>query len=136
MKRTFFLLIITGLIVSTFSSCKYEEGPVISFLTKKARLNGEWSMVMVLNNDVNATKFYPKDYGYVFDKNGGFRKISNEVSNPGTWDFNADKTEIILSYEKSATTESYKILKLTNRHLWWKRTVNNDVIEEHFEAKK
>ncbi len=135
MKRTLYLWIVAGFILSTFS-CTYDEGPWISLRTKASRLDGHWTVVEVINNGENTTSFYPEDYGYKFDKNGSFKKVYNAVETPGTWEFSDDKTEAFLTYTNSPDADAYYILRLTNKQLWWKRTVDTDVIEEHFEVKK
>jgi len=140
MKKSFYLLIVTGLIISTLSCGKYDDGPFFSLRTKKGRLDNHWTISVVYNNYQDVTNFYPEDYGYIFDKNGIFKKISNALEDRGTWEFNSDKTEILLSYDDSAKSDAYEILRLTNKHLWWKRVIVSggqvDIYEEHFEVKK
>ncbi len=139
MKKPLLFLIMTMMAVSFFSCGKYEDGPAVSLLTKKQRLDGEWSLVLVLNNGVDVTTFYPTDHGYIFDKNGSYKKISNGVETTGTWEFNSDKTEILVTAENSPDADAYEVLRLKNKHFWWKRTIvsgsQTDVIEEHYEAK-
>jgi hypothetical protein len=136
MKKSVLALILTGLLFS-FAGCKkYDDGPALSLMSKKARLDGNWTVSIVLNNDVDATEYYPEDYGYVFDKNGTVKKKYNQVDILGVWEFNEEKSEIRITLGASPTPEVYTILRLTNKHLWWKRVVAGDVIEEHFEIKK
>lgn len=140
MKKSFYLLIVAGLLLSILSCGKYDEGPFFSMRTKKARLDGHWNIVLVYNNNVDVTRFYPDDYGYVFDKNGSFRHIENGNDHLGTWEFNSDKSEILITFENSSKSDAFTVLKLTNKHMWWKRTVvmgdQIDIIEQHFEVKK
>lgn len=140
MKKHLLVLILSGLMLSFFSCKKYDEGPALSLLSKKQRLDGIWSLVQVINNGVDVTSLYPEDHSYVIDKNGSFKKISNGVETTGTWEFNSDKTEILLTIDNSPDADVHKVLRLTNKHLWWKRTLQlgaqTDIIEEHYEVKK
>lgn len=139
MKKPLLFLIITLVAVSFIACKKYEEGPLVSLLTKKQRLDGEWGLVLVKNKGVDVTEFYPDDHAYIFDKNGSFKKISNAVEVTGTWEFNSDKSEIILTVDNSAKSDAWVIIRLTNKHLWLERTLTTpdgpDVTEEHYEAK-
>jgi hypothetical protein len=139
MKKNLVFLLLAVLTLSFFSCGKYEDGPFFSILSKKQRLDGIWSLVLVLNNDVDVTTVYPADQGYTFDKNGSFKKVSNGVTTSGTWEFNDDKSEIYITIDNSPNADAYHILRLTNKHLWWKRTITlgnqTDIIEEHYEVK-
>jgi hypothetical protein len=136
MRKPIFALILTGLLFSTMGCMKYDEGPLVSLRTKKGRLDGKWTVSLIYNNHEDVTKFYPADYGYEFDKNGTFKKIFNQVEVMGTWEFNDDKSSILLTMTNSPDADVYEILRLTNKHLWWRRVVGGDELEEHFEVKK
>jgi hypothetical protein len=143
MKKHLYLLIVTVLLLS-FAGCgKYADGPAVSLRTKKARLDGNWTMVVIYNNGVDVTANYPDDTGYRIDKNGGLVKIANATETAGSWEFNEDKKEIRITLATSPTPYVWEILRLTNNHLWLKRTVPKpdpnelpDTIEEHYEVKK
>jgi hypothetical protein len=143
MKKYVYLLIVTGLLLSFLGCGKYPDGPMLSLRTKKARLDGNWSMVVIYNNNVDVTATYPSDLGYRIDKNGGLVKIANNVETEGSWEFNEDKKELRITLATSPTPTVWEILRLTNKHMWLKRTVPKpdpnempDTIEEHYEVKK
>lgn len=138
MKKLIPLFLLAGLIIS-FSACKYEEGPAISLLSKKARLDGDWNLVLAETNNVDVTDLYASDdYSWKIDKNGSWTLFTNGLSTSGTWKFNDDKTEIILSFDLAPTDVKWQILKLKNSHLWLYREVSAggtpDRHEQHFEA--
>ncbi len=136
MRISVFALIVTGLLLSSMGCSKYEENSFISLRSKAGRLDNEWSLVMVKQNNIEVTQHYGDDYGYKFDRNGSYRHIENETSIVGTWEFNDDKTEIRLTEPDSPTPRVFKILKLTNRALWWQLQGVPDEYIQHFEQKK
>lgn len=136
MRITSLALILTGLLLSTMACSKYEENPMLSLRTKKARLDGNWSLVLVKDKNVDVTHTYPDDYGYDFDKNGTFKKRNNETETMGEWEFSDDKTLLRLTETNSPTPDVFKLIKLTNRHLWWSVVGAKDELVMHFEVKK
>jgi len=136
MRITVFGLIVTGLLL-TFSSCsKYEDNPFVSIRSKAGRLDNHWVLVMVKQNNVDVTVHYPEDYGYEFDKNGSYKYIKNQKEILGTWEFSDDKTMLRLFEPDSPQPRVFRILKLTNKHLWWKLDGVTDDYIQHFEKKK
>ncbi|MEN9999074.1 MAG: hypothetical protein RI922_2064 [Bacteroidota bacterium] len=140
-KNIFKSAAILLLSVFVLSACsKYEEGPKFTLLTKKARLSGEWVIESVTYNTTDITSSYEALLGANFvleiEKDGGYR---TEGSNPdtGTWELGEDKDDIrFLSSASGATEETFRILKLKNKELWWKQTqTNGDIIEFHYIAK-
>jgi len=136
MRITSLALILTGLLLSTVACSKYEENPMLSLRTKKGRLDGNWTLVMVKYNNVAVTDTYPDDYGYEFDKKGTYKFRNNETEIVGEWEFSDDKTLLRLFEPNTPDPFVFKILKLTNRHLWWSLEGVQDDVEMHFEVKK
>ena len=115
-----------------FSSCgKYEEGPSLSLLSKKARVAGEWvyESMTVNGTDVTLTEDM-KNSSTVLEKDGTGKV--NAVSVIGTfsmdleWKFNDDKTKF-MTRTKDLTTGQFddewsesEILRLTNKEFWMK----------------
>ena len=125
-KTTYFFLFL--FIAGAFSYCnKYEEGHAISFRSKKCRLVNTWKTEFVSINGVNySDTISPPDETY-------FKDYRHEtISNEGTWEFNADKTKIILThYIGGTSTQTLTILKLTRRSFWYSTTYSNQVYEIH-----
>jgi hypothetical protein len=132
-------LVVLSIFVLT--SCnKYEDGPKFSLLTKKARLSGEWVVESITYNSTDVTSSYLEILGANFvleiDKKGTY-KTEGLDPDSGTWSLGEDKDDIrILSSTSGSTEDTYRILKLKNKNLWWKQTQSNgDIVEFHFKAK-
>ncbi len=115
---TGFLLI--GLIL--FSGCKkYEEGPGVSFLTKKSRVSNEWAFASAIESDVDVTEDYKgavlnlansgtANFSYFTVENG----IRTLIEQDGEWQF-AEKKEhinLILYSTTGSYLQGFKILEL------------------------
>lgn len=128
--------IIAGLIVAagfstfTVTSCnKYEDGPKISLLTKKARLCGDWALEAYLVNDVDQTSAYQSVVGTNFEwdiEKDGTYKMSGNFTDNGTWELGEDKDDVrFLSSAANSTEVSYRILRLKSKELWLRYTAPN-----------
>ncbi len=105
------LVILIFLSVLSLNSCKkYEDGPSISLITKKARLCKEWKL--------ESSTFPPGGLliGYnpahTFEKDGTYNEGNN-----GTWKFNENKEKIITEINNNKDT--FFILRLTDKELWF-----------------
>ncbi|PHR49860.1 MAG: hypothetical protein COA32_01625 [Fluviicola sp.] len=124
-KSTLFLAA-TIVTVLNFSSCsKYEDGPMFSLRTKKARLTGEWEVVRIGNET------FPQD-GYSvemeFEKDGDFRYTYSydtySYSYNGEWEFSSDKEEVDIIIDNQV--ETFEILRLKNDELWLEASDNTE----------
>lgn len=120
-------LLATTAIVSLLavSSCgKYEEGPGVSLLTKKARLTGVWDVKEYVSGNTTTTD--NSDDTFEFVKDGSFIIKSGSTSTEGTWEFTSDKEKLktSFSYTIGSTTftsvDESTIIRLTNTELWTK----------------
>ena len=120
-------LLATTAIVSLLavSSCgKYEEGPGVSLLTKKARLTGVWDVKEYISGNTTTTD--NSDDTFEFVKDGSFIIKSGSTSTEGTWEFTSDKEKLktAFSYTIGSTTytstDESTIIRLTNTELWTK----------------
>ena len=91
------------------AACKYDEGPLVSFVSKTARLTQTWipSDVMVNEVPVAAVDSFRE---VTFRKDGGcemvFTDYTRDYSYAGTWQFAADKS--ILSIAAADTLSNRK----------------------------
>jgi hypothetical protein len=120
------------------SSCgKYEEGPGVSLLSKKARITGVWKLDKMIVNGVeqtieeemkNATTELMKD---------GTGKITvtfmgMTLNFDMEWEFNDDKTKLKTRMKDFLDPEVWEewveseILRLTNKELWLKDVETED----------
>lgn len=113
-----------------FSSCKkYEDGPMISLLTKKSRLCGEWKLESYTLNDSDLTSAFQlargSDYVLTISKDETYKEKGN-FSDEGTWKFRDNKEAFFrISSKPGAFENTYKILRLKNKSLWIKQTASN-----------
>jgi hypothetical protein len=108
------------------SSCgKYEDGPGISLLTKKARLVREWEVVQ-MGNQVLPQNGYSLEFE--FEKDGDFKQSYSygtySYSYAGDWEFSNDKEEIEITMMGQVT--DFEILRLTNKELWFEDQSNQE----------
>jgi len=132
----FFVLVASILLV--FSGCKkYEDGPVFSLLTKKARLTGEWSLDSYSVNEADQTSIFLLLAGNNFKlkiaKDDKYSIVGN-LAEEGTWKLTEDKNDIVFRPKNYGDPEKiYRILRLKNKELWFKQTQSTgNVVEYHF----
>lgn len=140
-------VIFAAFLFGTQSCGKYEEGPAISLRTKKERLVNDWVLKEYYKN---GSKQDLKDSEELEIKDDGSAVITDTYEFLGTtttntdnykWDFNSDKTKLILTYvnddgkinENAATT--YTITKLYENELWLTQKDEDDEYEYHYESK-
>jgi len=125
---------------------KYEEGPTISFRSKKARVVNDWHVKKEYKNGKDVTDDNLDLYYLFEDDNTG--KITHIIhsglgditsNNNFKWDFNSDKTKLIITWldddGNPDGTEEYTILKLYENEMWWKYQNGDDTYEYHLEPK-
>jgi hypothetical protein len=126
------------LLVIVFVGCgKYEEGPGLSFRSKKARLTGDWKIVYVSLNGDDITSGVQNNLGteYVLSirKDGTFHEEGKNVVDNGTWELGHEKAYLmLLSDIPGSEEEHYEILKLKNKELWVRHSHDIHVTEVHY----
>jgi hypothetical protein len=126
MKKT--TITIIGIIAMLiFTECKkYQEGPLISFRSKKSRIEGKWKYSKVLFNDIEKTSEFI-NAELEFGTDGSFcNKRNTPVIDPpqeskGTWtlannDLCIDLTSV--GFYGGTTVQRWNILKLKKGELW------------------
>jgi hypothetical protein len=117
------LILFFFITASTFFSCKkYEEGPALSFRSKKERVANKWTVnqVTTTNLGVGSTTFQ-SSFFIELTKDGDVLDESGEKV--GVWSFNDDKTQIILLEDGSE--EEYKIIELKEDQMQLTRSIGN-----------
>lgn len=109
---------VAGITALSVSSCgKYEDGPNMSLLSKKARVVGSWNVRSI------GTEVFPSNYvvNLNFEKSGSATFTYTYAGGggytyAGTWDFAADKENLLLNIDGSP--ELFEIKRLTNKEIW------------------
>lgn len=117
----FFLAILSVFFV--LSACKkYEEGPMLTLLTKKARLTGDWKAEKTVSPS-GVESFVNSFQVMKINKDNSYEIHEGKIiKTKGTWDFAKDKGYVRLTYIKEGITyiEEYEIIRLKDKELWWK----------------
>lgn len=142
MKRSvLFKSLSLALVILTLAACnKYEEGSNFSLLSAKMRLVNDWKMVSSEftsgSNTTTNTGYtevevsFTKDNKYTYS--GKF--IGFAFSESGDWEFNGDKTVVILK-DGNGNVENWQIIKLKNTELKVSTSSNNGTLTFEFEPK-
>jgi hypothetical protein len=125
MKNKILILSIFMFSIFVFSSCKYEDGPFISFYSKKARVEGYWKFEKVKSNDEDLTSDYEnqiiqfmksgKCIWYLDVNYSNMYNMDPDYTEVGYWDLQDNKEELFLDFVtqgKDPFTHSWEILQL------------------------
>lgn len=126
-------ILLLFLITTLLSACKkYEDGPLLSLRTKKARLVGRW---LYQSYFINGVEY--KINGrvtQVFRKDGSCDYLGSPGGNP-MWSFHKYKEEIKITGDDGFDPKTLVIRRLTNDEFWYTIVnFNNAVEERHFVA--
>lgn len=128
MKSRIILFIFISAILS--SCTYYEHGPMISLKSSTKRISGEWALTDVIVNDNTDAIILENEQSncYIFSEDGSFIISSTDISRNtnmilGSWEFNNDKTILLMnidnvSYPNSKHISEMTILRLTATELW------------------
>jgi hypothetical protein len=126
-------------IVVFMSSCIYEDGPKMSFRSKKARAVNTWRIDKAYEADLDKTDFYKSAFvNYELNlKTDNNYRLSYKYYNlldyveTGTWDLSDDKLYIVFKPVNTTQENKNKILRLKNHEAWVIVNVNNKDVELH-----
>ncbi|NCO54052.1 MAG: hypothetical protein COS14_01270 [Bacteroidetes bacterium CG02_land_8_20_14_3_00_31_25] len=126
--RNSLIIIISFIFIVDLASCtKYEDGPILTFRSKKTRIVNTWkyeSIIYVEQNSV-VTENLPT-IEFTCSKDGLYSDNEDSV---GTWKFSGEVDLIISKSKNSTTTETkWEIIKLAKKQLWLR--INK--VEHHF----
>jgi len=107
-------------IVLLLAGCqKYEDGPFISFRSKTERISNIWNFRTVttssgsnISDEYNGWRMAISDDG-IFEID--WVLLGQSRIQPGTWDFNDDKTKLIITYENTALEQFWPKSLTINR---------------------
>jgi hypothetical protein len=126
MKSKLLSLIVAVALVFSVQSCgKYDEGPGLSFRSKKARVAGTWKLSKSSTNGVNEPlDADDKDDELRLDKDGTLEFVDpGNATIKGTWDFESDKEKLKFTFNLgagrggSSVSTSATIIRLANKEM-------------------
>lgn len=122
------LIILIFCLIICVSGCrKYEEGPDISFRSKKNRLFGYWTLEKSILNGVEQTGEYQFNKKFGFAKDGTYYysffdpPSGYTINFTGTWEFRLQKEQMVLGLDDPINGMEYQvwdIIRLTSKELW------------------
>lgn len=114
MKNIILFALISAL---TFASCKkYEEGPTVSLLSRKERIEGKWVVESVKYNSIDSTSAYKKHI-WEFTRNYSVILQIDTVKFTGVWSLATSDEDFVIDYDNDKR-EMYEILKLKRDEFW------------------
>jgi hypothetical protein len=136
MKKILFYFCALMLFTTLFTSCRYEEGPYISFLSPETRLVGYWEVGKVLRNGEEYTETsdlaHQKGsyYSFYIERMLEVEAIKDnylQKSVTGAWDFQNHEKEIYMMFTIQNKKYSYtaRIKRLTKYDLEYEYTDEN-----------
>lgn len=128
MKKIFSIAILALFSAALFTSCsKYEEGPLISFRSKKARIANTWKVEQALEDGEDITDQYDQYELEMLDNNDAslaalytIGDLTFEYETDGRWSFEDSKEQLELDFEDDEADRVYEILRLKENELWLK----------------
>jgi len=119
-KSTITKLSLLFIVAVSFTACdKYEEGANVSLLTAKMRVTNVWTSSAFTYETALGTSTSSTSV-LTIEKDGNFTAVTTLSPLPsstttGTWGFNSDKTQLLLTNGNSVDT--WDIIKLKNKEL-------------------
>jgi len=130
-KKTLAILILLGLVFFSFQSCsKYSEGPLISLRSKTERVSNTWKVDNYKVNGVDYTSLVT-EYSETFTKEGNYSYEWQIITGKGTWAFQNNNMEILISGTENQSTVVLNILKLEEKQFWYYYMDGDDRKEFH-----
>jgi len=137
MKKILKLTLILAFGLSlAFTGCKkYEEGPMFSLASKKARVVNIWKVEKVIENGQVVTSLMLLTSSWEFKEDNTFVITNGTFTDTGTWDFDSKKENLLFTITGSSTVEEVEILKLKSDEFWFKIADGTDTEEYHLVTK-
>ncbi|MCB9231876.1 MAG: hypothetical protein H6581_09450 [Bacteroidia bacterium] len=134
MKKFTIIALLALFVVTGLTSCKYEDGPFISFIPKVERVANTWVVDQEFKNDTLTTgDHYVKQI--IFYKEGNcsltLTVIGFDILYTGDWAFTDDKSAITIAVVDgsgfTSVNETYTILRLKEKEMWVTYTDSDNV---------
>lgn len=114
MKATYLTLLTLLCLVS---SCrKYPEGPDVSLLPRRERIEGKWVAESVKINSIDSTANY-KSYIWEFTRQYSVILQIDKTKSTGVWSTATSDKDFVIDYD-NGVREMYQIRKMMNKEFW------------------
>jgi hypothetical protein len=120
------IFILTLAVISVVSCGKFEEGPFLSFLSVKKRVEGKWKLDKYLMDGADSTESFLRGFSEEYDFKDDFTLVytlRNRQPVDGKWVIEGN--EILLELEMTSTNgieyierDTLPLVRLTNRQMW------------------
>jgi hypothetical protein len=137
MKKQSFLLVLIASLFFFVSCGKYEDGPAISLLSRKARLVNKWKIEKYYIDGKEQTLSDDDKKWYLeIKKDNTFEEVvyagALSITLTGTWLEVDNYSKIHFKVTNPYSYEyEYTILRLMSNQLWWKRVDDNNHEHEY-----
>ncbi len=120
-------LLFSVLIAGLLTSCKYEEGPILSLQSRVKRVAGDWDVAYSTNSngDENTDTYEDLKFSFREDYTAKAEVMTSfgSVDFLGTWDFGQDDTrfkleDLELPVGLVGFDEEFDIIRLTQDEFW------------------
>lgn len=117
-------ILLTGMaVLLLIPSCsKYPDGPMISVLPRKERIEGKWYAAMVKYNSNDSTAKY-KDHIWEFTRNYSVILQIGSEKRLGIWSTATNDNDFVIDFD-NGTREQYKIMKLKKDEFFLRHKVS------------
>lgn len=135
-------LLFSVLIAGLLTSCKYEEGPILSLQSRVKRVAGDWDVAYSTNSNGDENTDTYEDLKFSFREDYTAKiEVSTTLGTEeilGTWDFGQDDTrfkmeDLELFGGLVKFDEEFEILRLTQDEFWL-RSPEDSLRVLHLEA--
>jgi len=134
-RNALLTVMILSLLMPVMEGCKkYEEGPLLSFSSKRKRVAGIWKIADRKVGGSSGLDSYYSSLTVEFTKDGFYQeKSSTGVEFEGVWIFSKKKTKIGIKYAGDSDYEYFKIIKLKKKEFWLKGEDGDEELEIQYE---
>jgi len=130
-KKFALLIVIIAFMLPIMQGCKkYPDGPMISLLSRTDRVANTWQ---VDNYKLNGTDYTSlmSSYTETYSKSGAYSYAWGILAGSGTWKFQNNDAEILITGTTNQSTVTLTILKLEEKEFWYYYMDGTDKKEYH-----
>lgn len=136
MKKILLMAALGAAVITGTTSCsKYEDGPVVSLVSRENRISNTWQYESATkdgNDILSDTTIIFTGSRLDFNKNGTLLWNWNNGAIGGAWTFQSNDEEVKLSFPAPMGDKVWTILKLKQDQFWVKYIEDGSTYEFHF----